>query len=72
MAMIEVKRKEGESPNALFFRFSKKVKRSGVLREAKKRRFRTRPESRRKRSLSALHRARKRVHLERLQRHGLL
>ncbi|MBS3903318.1 MAG: 30S ribosomal protein S21 [Anaplasmataceae bacterium] len=62
--MLEVKRKEGESPNALLFRFTKRVKRSGLLKEAKKRRFHDRPENRRKRRLSALHRITKRAELD--------
>ena len=68
---IEVKRKEGESPNALLFRFTKRVKRSGVLREANKRRFRHRATNRMKRRLSALHRDEKKKELERLKKLGL-
>ncbi|RJP45749.1 30S ribosomal protein S21 [Candidatus Parcubacteria bacterium] len=70
--MIEVKKKEGESANALLFRFSKRVKRSGVLREANKRRFRDRTANRRKRRLSAIHRETKRKEVERLRKLGLL
>lgn len=53
---MEVKRKEGENPSALLYRFSKKIQQSGVLREAKKRRFRHRAVNRRKRRASALYR----------------
>jgi ribosomal protein S21 len=68
--MLEVKRKEGESPNALLFRFTKRVKRSGLLREAKKRRFHDRPENRQKRRLSALHRISKQADLEKENKNG--
>ena len=36
---IDAKKKEGESATSLMYRFSKKVQRSGVVREVKKRRF---------------------------------
>ena len=37
--MIEVKKKEGESSSGLLFRFSKKVRQSGVLKEVRKRKM---------------------------------
>lgn len=70
--MIEVRKKEGESPAALLFRFSKRVKRSGVLKETRARRFRRRSINRVKRRLSALHREEKKKELERLRKLGLL
>ena len=70
--MIEAKKKEGESVSALFFRFSRKVKRSGVLKEAKSRRFHDRPTSRIKRRVSALHRETKKREIERLKKAGIL
>ncbi|MBI4094583.1 MAG: 30S ribosomal protein S21 [Candidatus Liptonbacteria bacterium] len=70
--MIEVKKKEGESANALLFRFTKKVKRSGILREAKKRRFRRRSVSRQKKRVSAHHREKKKKEIARLRKLGLL
>jgi ribosomal protein S21 len=69
---IEVRKKEGESPNALLYRFTKKVKQSGLLLEAKKRRFRTRQPNKRSRRLSALHREQKRKERERLSKWGML
>ncbi len=69
--MVEVRKKEGESSSALLFRFSKKVKRGGVIREAKKRRFYKRPVSRRQRRLSAQHRTAKKKEFERLKKLGL-
>ncbi|MBI4094214.1 MAG: 30S ribosomal protein S21 [Candidatus Liptonbacteria bacterium] len=70
--MITVKQRQNESSSMLLYRFTKRVKQSGILKEAKKRRFRARPQNRRKRLLSALHRARKRATIERLRRHGEL
>lgn len=70
--MIEVRRKEGEPANALLFRFSKRVKRSGILKEANKRRFYHRITNSRHRKLSALHREGRRKEVERLRKLGLL
>lgn len=56
---IEAKKREGESVGSLIYRFTKKVQQSGVLREAKKRKFRTRDENRNKRRVSALMRNQK-------------
>ena len=68
---MEVRKREGESSAALIYRFTKKVQQSGVLREAKKRRFRKRKESRVKRKASALHRAKKRKAFERARKLGI-
>jgi ribosomal protein S21 len=70
--MIEAKRKQGESSSALLFSFSKKVKRSGVLKEARKRRFHARSTSRLQRKRSAIHRDLKKKKLERDRRLGLV
>ena len=70
--MVGVRKKEGESAGLLLFRFSRKIKQSGVLKEAKKRRFRARPVNRRKNRLSAIHRANKKTELERLRKLGLI
>ena len=69
--MIEARKKQGESASALLFNFSKKVKRSGVLKEARKRRFHSRSTSRLKRRLSAIHRDDKKKKLERDKRFGI-
>lgn len=70
--MIETKKKEGESSSALFFRFSRRVKRSGVLKEAKARRFYSRPKSRIKRRSSAMHRDNKKREIEKMKKAGIL
>jgi ribosomal protein S21 len=62
--MIEVKKKEGESVNAFLFRFTKKIQQSGVLKEAKKRRFAKRAENKHARKMSALYRAGKKKTIE--------
>lgn len=68
--MIEVKKKEGESSSALMFRFTKKVKRSGVLKEANKRRFKTRVNNKRARRVSAVYRASKKAEHSRTKKAG--
>ena len=67
-----VKRRENETVSSLLYRFSKKVQQSGVLKEAKKRRFRARPQNKTKRKASALYRSLKRTERERLKKLGLV
>jgi ribosomal protein S21 len=55
----------------MIYRFTKKAQQSGVIREAKRRRFEVRPLSRVKIRLSAIHRARKRTEFERLRKLGI-
>ncbi len=69
---IEVKKREGESVGSMLYRFTKKVQQSGVLRETKRRRFRSRPLSRIKRKSSALHRVKKLAERERARKLGIL
>ncbi len=69
--MIEVRKKEGETPASALFRFTKRVKQSGVLIEARKRRFRGRPMNRRKRRLGAQYKALKKAETARLKKLGL-
>jgi ribosomal protein S21 len=68
---IEVRKKEGEQGNSLLYTFTRRVKRSGILRETRARRFRDRPTSRVKRKLSAIHRAEKKVEMDRQKKLGL-
>lgn len=70
--MVEVRKKEGESASGMLYRFTKKVQQSGVLKEAKRRRFHKRNESRLKRKLSAIHRDAKRKDMERMRKLGLV
>lgn len=70
--MVTVKKREGESSNALIFRFTKKVRRSGVILETRRRRFKDRPVSRRTRKISALFKAQKRQEMIRAKKLGTL
>ncbi len=69
---LEVRRKEGESGSALLYNFTRRVKRSGILKEVRARRFSTRAVSKIKRKSSAIHREEKRVDVERQRKLGLL
>ncbi len=69
---IEIRKKEGESVNALIYRFTKKTQQSGILRESKKRFYHKREVSRIKRKASALHRAKKREEFTRARKNGLV
>lgn len=70
--VIEVRRKEGENINSLIYRFNKKIKQSGILKEAKKRRFRSRNISRLKKLQAALYRVKKEQELKKLKKLGLV
>ena len=72
MSSVEVKKKQGESASSLLYSFTKRIKRSGVLKEARKRRFYKRRVSRLKRKLSAIHRDNKRKEMERARKLGIL
>ncbi|MEK7507556.1 MAG: 30S ribosomal protein S21 [Patescibacteria group bacterium] len=68
---IEVKRKQGESASALMFNFSKRIKRSGVLKEARRRLFYARTVSRIKRKASALQKDKKKKEIDRARKLGI-
>jgi len=55
---LEVKAEPGESPRSLVRRFSRRVRRSGILRRAREIRFRQRPKSKRAKKEAALRRER--------------
>lgn len=69
---MELKRREGESMGSFLHRFTKKVRQSGILREAKKRRFKNREPSKIKKRFSALYREKKKKEVERAKKMGLL
>jgi ribosomal protein S21 len=54
--MLTVRKREGESATGLMYRFNKRVKQSGLIKEVRKRRFTHRKTSGLKVKLSALHR----------------
>lgn len=66
--MIEIKRKEGESTNSLLYRFSKIIRQSGVLKEAKKRMFYSKKPNKNARRKSAIYRSKKTAEIERLKK----
>ncbi len=70
--MVEIKKKDGESASSMIYRFTKKMQQSGILREAKKRRFYSRIESKLKKKLSALHRADKKIEMVRQKKLGIV
>ena len=70
--MVSVNKREGETANALIFRFTKKVRRSGMLQEQRRRRFKDRPVTKRVRKESAIFKADKKVEMVRLKKLGLL
>jgi len=67
---VRVKKREGEAPSALVYRFTKKVQRSGVLREARKRRFHHRKVNKNRRRKSAIHREQRRLEIEKSKKLG--
>ena len=58
--------------SAFLYRFSKKIQQSGILREAKKRRYKARPVSRIKKRLSALHREQKKEEVKKMKKLGTI
>lgn len=69
---IKVKKREGETNQALVFRFTKRIKQSGVLAEARKRQFKDREPNKRKKRLSAIYRFKKTKEYERMKKLGIL
>jgi len=69
---IEVRKKEGESSNAILYNFTRRVKRSGILKEVRSRKYHVRATSRIKRRVSAIHREEKKAEVERQKKLGLL
>ncbi len=67
---IEVRKKKGENVNSLIFRFNKRVKQSGVLKETKKRRFKSRDVNKNKKRSSALYRSKRQEEIARLKKYG--
>jgi len=69
---IEARKREGEQGAALLYTFTRKVKRSGILKEVRKRKFYVKPVNRMKRRVSAIHREEKKADVERQKKLGLL
>ena len=69
---LEVRKKERESSQSLVRRFSKRLKRSGILIRARKNRFRQRTKSKQMRKKAALRKEEKRKEYETKKRMGNL
>ena len=68
--VIGVRRRKDENIGSFLFRFNKKIKQSGVLREVKKRRFQHRSINRSKRRHAALYRLHKQEELAHIKKYG--
>jgi ribosomal protein S21 len=68
---LETKKKEKESTQGLIRRFSKGIKKSGILKEARKRRFFKKPLSDRAKKEAAIRRNRLREEYNRKEKLGL-
>lgn len=69
--MINVNQRSNESATQLLFRFTRRVKRSGVLKEVGKRRFKKRDLTKRQRRLSAIYRSGKAAEVAREKKLGI-
>ncbi|PJC65454.1 MAG: hypothetical protein CO020_00545 [Candidatus Colwellbacteria bacterium CG_4_9_14_0_2_um_filter_50_12] len=65
-----VRKKEGESANSLIYRFVKRVRQSGVLREFKKRRFTSRRPNATRIKQSRLYKIKRTASIERARKLG--
>ena len=70
--MISVRKRESESPTSLMFRFNKRMKQTGVVKEVRKRRFTKRPVSKLKRKESAIHREDKKKEFMHKRKMGIM
>ncbi len=68
--MIQVKKKDRETSEALIRRFSRRVQQSGVLLSARSGRFFTKPKTRRQMRLSAQYRSRVKKEVDKLKKLG--
>ncbi|PIQ06212.1 MAG: hypothetical protein COW72_02235 [Candidatus Nealsonbacteria bacterium CG18_big_fil_WC_8_21_14_2_50_37_10] len=69
---LEIKKQERESSQSLIFRFTKAIKQSGILRRAKKIRFKIKEKSRDMKKKGALRREEMKKEYERLKKIGKL
>ncbi len=68
---ITVKRKEGETIGSFLYRFNKRIRQSGIVREVRRRRFKEKEPNKRKRRSQALYRTRKEEEIKRARKLGL-
>jgi len=67
---IEVKKREGETVSSFLYRFKKRIQRSGLIKEVRKRQFKTREVNKRKRKLSALYHINKEEDITKARKYG--
>lgn len=70
--VLEIKRKKGENTRSLVSRFSRAIRKSGVLVEAKKKRYFKRPLSELKKKRTALRRERLKEKYDKMRKMGKL
>ncbi|MDO8557262.1 MAG: hypothetical protein Q7R98_02250 [Candidatus Jorgensenbacteria bacterium] len=67
---LEVKKREGETLAAFLYRFNKRIKNSGLIKEARKRQTRKRSPNKRVRRASAIYRLNKEAEISRTKKYG--
>ena len=70
--MLSVRKRGGESPTSLMYRFNKRVKQSGLVKEIRKRRFTDRKISKLKIKNKALHREIAKKEYQRKKKMGIV
>jgi len=70
MSPLKVKKYPKESSHSIVARFTQKLKRSGILLEARKKRFRQRSKSRQMKKYSAIFRHQKKKEFEKMKKSG--
>ncbi len=68
---VEVRKRKSENAGTLLFRFNRKIKQSGLIREAKRRRFKSRKINRLRVKKSALYSLKRRQEITSAKKHGL-
>ncbi len=67
---MEVRKRKSESVSSFLYRFNKRVQQTGVLKEVKRRRVKTRPVNRGARRKAALYRTAKASSIARAKKYG--
>jgi len=67
---VKVNKRKGENFNSLMYRFNRKIRRSGILREARSRTFYQKSLNKNQRRKEALYRRKKDREIEELKRYG--
>ncbi len=67
---LDIKKREGETPASFLFRFNKRVQRSGLVKEVRKRQFKSRTPNKTKRRSAALYRNSKQRTIAKERKYG--